>query len=435
MSSEIIENLLKPLKYDNELFVPNYELNVYKALTTAINSLEGVKVKNRDSLLSYSKIKKKLEHAEVIDSKYVITFLIDTIGFENVKYSNLLSKLVENDSGTFLSSIFPTITSAVLTSISTGLPPEVHGIVGHKIFIEEIGNVVDMLRMSTIDFGYPDGLPSAGVDVRRFLWGTSVYDNIETSEDLVRVKIALNRISKHGLSWILVDDFSKVIGFDTLVDCMALIKKILEKYHDKKVLIEVYLAELDEIAHLYGPYSEEYAFQMKIIEEHLEWLISHLNDKALDHGSIFIFADHGQNNFEKEKRITFIQDEIEHLNTFLAYTPGASGRVIHFYIKEGMIEEAINFLKTKIGNKGLVIESKKIISSVYPKISNEEKVISRLGNVLVILKSGSSLKFPSEEKEGIIERDLVANHGSLTSDELIVPYVFSNLGRLKSILK
>lgn len=435
---EQAKRIVKPLLRTEKLFLPNYEYNVYKALSTSLLAVEGVNVKNKESLLTKREIKKVLDDREVLDSKYVISFLIDTIGYRNISQSILLTKMFEHDSGILLSSIFPTVTPAVLTSIATASPPEEHGILGHKIYIDEIGNIVDTIAMLTPNYKVIDALPMVGVNVRKFLWNSMIFDNIIADDDFMRAKVLLKRISKKGLSWFLIDDFNYVVGFDTLVDCMAIIKQILEKYSEKKIFIEIYLAELDEIAHLYGPYSDEYKFQMRVIEQHLWWLLKSLNDSILKKGSLFMFSDHGQVNLHEDKRVIIEKDEIDEIKDWLKYPPGVSGRVYHFYVKDEYINTFINWIGEKINGNGIVIKTEDKINKFYPKLTtqNRDRVITRIGDVQVIFYENASLKVKTDEdkKEEIIPRELKATHGSLTLQELVVPFVFSRLNEAKDIL-
>lgn len=444
-----LENEARKLvkRFDNEetLFLPNYDYNVFKALSTSFVAVDGVSVNNRETLLSKRSIKKKLENAGVLDSKLVISVLADSLGFKNVAQSSTLSKLFEMDQGALLSSIYPTMTSAVLAAVATGLPPEENGILGQKIYVDEIGNIIDFLTMQTPKTRLVDSLPKVGIDVRRFLWSSMVYDELIADDDFIRVKVIVKDISKQGLSWVVIDDFKYVVGFDTLVDGMSTVRQIIEKYADKKLLIELYFSELDSISHAYGPMSSEYTFQLKILETHFSWLLNSLDSEHLEKGSLFLYADHGQKELNEEEKIRFNKEEFETLREWMLAPPGrtgASGRAIHFYIKPEYKDEAVDWLKEKIGTLGLVLKTEEHLKELYPhlKRSNKERVLTRIGTIQAILKSGASIDFRKEENgnnrpEPIFQKEFRATHGSMSLDELIVPFIFAKLSTLKTLLQ
>ena len=437
--------LVKKFGKEDTLFLPNYDYNVFKALSTSFVAVDGVSVNNRETLLSKRNAKRKLETAGVLDSKLVISVLADSLGFRNVTQSSALTKLFEMEQGILLSSIYPTMTSAVLAAVAAGLPPEENGILGQKIYIDEIGNIIDFLTMQTPKTRLVDSLPKVGIDVRRFLWSSMVYDELVADEDFVRVKVIVKDISKQGLSWVVIDDFKYVVGFDTLVDGMSTVRRIIEKYHDKKILIELYFSELDSISHTYGPMSPEYTFQLKMLETYFSWLLNNLDSEHLDNGSLFLYADHGQKELNDEEKIRFNKEEFENLREWMLTPPGrtgASGRAIHFYIKPEYEDEAVEWLTEKMGTLGFVIKTEDHLKKLYPNIkkANKERVLTRIGTIQAILKSGASIDFRKEDNgnnrpEPIFQKEFNATHGSLSLDELVVPFIFTKLSTLKQLLQ
>ena len=442
---EQARKLVKRFGKEETLFLPNYDYNVFKALSTSFVAVDGVSVNNRNTLLGKRNVKKKLENAGVLDSKLVISVLVDALGFRNVSQSNTLMKLFEEEQGILLSSIYPTMTSAVLSAVAAGLPPEENGILGQKIYIDEIGNIVDFLTMQTPKTRLVDSLPKVGINVRHFLWSSMVYDELVADDDFLRVKVIVKDISKQGLSWIVIDDFKYVVGFDTLVDGMSTVKRIIEKYPDKKLLIELYFSELDSISHVYGPMSQEYEFQLKMLETHFSWLFNSLDKEYIENGSFFLYADHGQHELNDEEKIRFSKDEFENLREWMRSPPGrtgASGRAIHFYIKPEYEDDAIEWLTEKMDSLGLIIKTEDHLKELYPSLKRgaKERVLTRIGTIQAILKSGASIDFKKEDNgnnksEPIFQKDFRATHGSLTLDELVVPFIFTKLSTLQRLLQ
>jgi len=294
--------LVKPAKFFEGFYLPNYQRNIFMVLPTVYTFL-GFKVRCRKTLLSNRDIKRQLEYAGCFDAKYAIVILLDSLGFQQVRYSKILNKAIENGNLILLSSVFPTVTSTALASIHTGYPPEEHGFVGHKIFIPEIGNIVNILNMCTLEAHERDILPSAGVNVRAFLWQNTVYEDV--NEEYSHIRLIESSIAKSGLSRVIIDDLRKSIGYYNVIDCFSMVREILKKYREKKVFLEIYIGLLDELAHKYGPNSHEYMLGLHLVENNLLRLAYELKDEICDKTVVIIFSDHGQVELEEKEVIKF----------------------------------------------------------------------------------------------------------------------------------
>ena len=142
-----------------EQIPPDYSRSICSVLPTALNAI-GVKLPGGYRLLDIPKISRK---------KYdrLFFFFLDSLGLEACKKSGGLFSRLFKPHGVSLTSVFPSITSTALCSIYTGLPPARHGILGHKIYFDEIRSVVDVLRMETPAAGR--SLIAAGLPVKHWL--------------------------------------------------------------------------------------------------------------------------------------------------------------------------------------------------------------------------------------------------------------------------
>ena len=427
--TDIANDLVKKSSFATNLFRPNYTYNVFKVMPTLLEFL-GLEVDNVPSLNRYSRFKKLFEQHECFNVSKVILFLVDSIGFEQIKHSNLISKLLNDGKGFLLSSVFPTITSTVITSIYTGLPPEKHGILGHKIYVREIGNIVDMLGMNTVDFRERDALCKVGVDVKVFLWSKSIFDVV--NGDFVHISLRDKYIAYSGLSRLITEDRKVAVGYGNLIDLFSLARKALEEYRDEKVFMDVYVGLLDDLAHKYGPGSEEYVLGLQFLERLIEHFVDRLDKKIRGETAIFICSDHGQIMLDSKNMIKFSEDDIAMVKEWIRTRPGKSGRVLHFYTLEEHIDKLKDWLEKKIGENGVVLEFRKIANELFPEIDNPALVEERVGNLLVIFGEGAESFVEKEKEETVLEMEFKGSHGSLLLNELVVPTVFTKLDSLKN---
>ena len=427
-------NVVEPLVDDEDLFVPNYNQNIFMAIPTAFRMLD-VNAGDRKTLFDNKSCGWVLEDNDCLDAENVVNVIVDSIGTQQFLLADRLLKIYEKLNGIVLSSIFPTITSAAIPSIHFGLPPERHGIMGHKILFPQLGTIVDTLKMASVNALNYDLLYRSGIDVKLLLMERGIY-NILDEENVLHAELLPWNIAGTGLSHLLMTE--KVsIGYSDIIDGFSLAKRILEKYEGRKTLINIYVGLLDSMSHIYGPYSEEYKYAMGHLEEIFLNFTKRLNENIAKKSVLTLFSDHGQDGLEMDKKILVNQAEITEISKFLSFPPGRSGRVMHFYVKEDCSQNVVDWLTEKTRDNGLALTFDEIQSKLLPETRDSDKIRSRIGDVILIMKKGAEMRTEKEQenKFEIIEKTFLGSHGSITFNEMTVPYLASNINKIKNVIK
>lgn len=425
-------NIVEPFVNDEDLFVPNYNQNIFMAMPTAFRMLD-INSSDRKSLFDNKNCGWVLKENDCLNAENVVNVIVDSIGTQQFLLADRLRKIYEKLNGIVLSSIFPTITSAAIPSIHFGLPPERHGIMGHKILFPQLGTVVDTLKMASVKALNYDLLYRSGIDVKLLLLERGIYDILD-EENVLHAELLPWNIAGTGLSHLLMTE--KVsIGFSGIIDGFSLAKRILEKHEGRKTLINIYVGLLDSMSHIYGPYSEEYRYALGYLEEILLNFIKRLNENIAKKSVLTLFSDHGQDGLQMEKKILVNEAEIAEISKFLSFPPGRSGRVMHFYVKEDCSQNVVEWLREKIGNNGLAFTFEEIQGKLLPETRDPDTIRSRMGDVILIMKKGAEMRTEKEEenKFEIIEKTFLGSHGSITFNEMTVPYLASNINKIKNI--
>ncbi len=427
----INEHIVEEAKKGCGLYRPNYKQNIFSVIPTALSILGAEH--DRQTLLSNKRFKGCLEDACCFDVNKIVCIIADSVGvkqlplFEKTNRAwNLLGKLV-------LSSVFPTITSSAIVSIHSGLPPERHGIVGHKVWFQQLGTVVDTLKMASVKALSTDKLVRSGVDVRVLLLESDVYHNLKDTS-IAHFELMPSSIAKTGLSHVLGVE-AVTVGFESVVDAFSTLRSILNKYAGRKVLVNVYFDLMDIVSHKYGPLSEEYRLAAHHIEEVFLHFLKHLND---DKVAFMFFSDHGQEEVFEEKTVKISEEEAESVSHYLKNQPGRSGRVVHFYVKEGNEDEVRRWVEEKVEENGLLMDFDEACKffSLKPKGKFRGEIKSRIGDLLLVMNAGAELKFQrKEEKEKLVEEEWKGSHGSMTLNEVLVPFVAAGSEILKKLLE
>ena len=85
--------------------------------------------------------------AGVVDADQVVLLVLDGLGWEQLQDRRRLAPTLAAMAGGPITTVAPSTTATALTSITTGLPPGEHGVVGYRIAVH--GEVLNVLRWST----------------------------------------------------------------------------------------------------------------------------------------------------------------------------------------------------------------------------------------------------------------------------------------------
>lgn len=422
--------MLRELKDLHGLYQPTYKQNIFSVIPTAMKILG---VETGKPALSSKTVKKRLEEASCFDVEKVVCVLVDSVSVRQLRLFEKLEKVWSTLGELALSSVFPSVTSSAIVSIHSGLPPERHGIVGHKIWFQQLGTTVDTLKMASVKAPSTDRLVKSGIDARVLLLEDGLYSSLNGA-DVLHVELMPSSIARTGLSHVLgVEDVT--VEFESPVDAFSTLRSVLEKYAGKKALINIYFDVTDVLSHKYGPTSEEYRLAARHIEEVFTHFLSHLEED--NKIAFFFFSDHGQEEVVEDKTVKISEEEAEPLLQHLRIPPGRSGRVVHFYVKEGSEDGVKNWVEEKVGEKGFLVDFDKACRSfnLKPRSKFKKEVRSRMGDYLLVMNAGAELKFQKkEEKVRIVEEKWMGSHGSATLNELLVPLVAARADVFKELL-
>ena len=432
LSLKNLSTVYKQIKNHDGLYLPDFNRNIFK-LRDTYEDILNVNYTN-NSLLNDLEIKKVLSKKDCLDSKNILHFTIDSLGINRLKSKKIfLNEYIENNEIIEISSLFPTITSTIMLSIYSGIPPENHGILGHKIFFPELGAIMDTLRLSIpgAKNDEKDSLIKAGINAKSLLWEYRPHSLYE-SEEYKQYNFLASDIAMSGLSHLMLESHS-VVSFRNLVDGFEKLKILLKR--NEKMYIHFYIGDIDDISHIYGPDSEGCENTLDVLNYIFKKFLKSFEKDIAKNTILAITADHGQNQLLEENKIFFKKEEIESYSKFLKTNMGKSGRVLHFYVKDDKIDEFKEIISEKLGESALILTKFDDLTPLFSSKTNYNRLFERLGNLIIIFKpSYSSEKEYENEKEEPIEFKMKGTHGSLSQDELLIPWIIDKLETFQKFL-
>jgi len=422
----------KPLSGTDDLFAPNYQQNIYRVLPTALRCM-GINL-DRDDLFDQPNVKKHLKQNNALNAERVIVCIIDSLGSQNILGTKLETFL--NDMGAIsLSSTFPTITSVAIPSINFGVPPTSHGLLGHVIYFPEYGALIDTLRMSGYKLRYHDAIPYAGIEIRALLWAEGIPELLHKLHPSIVVAEGLPvAIPGTGLGRFYVRK-EDIVPFNGFIDAFGMVRRVFDHYKNHQLFMTLYLPQIDNLTHKYGPSSPEYKAGCNAFHQQLQAFLESLPISEAKRTTVMLCSDHGQNPLQKNQTILLTQDQLEEVKSTLKVPPGHSGRVTHFYCKSASKRRKLkHWLLEQVEDKALVFDAKDLDQAQLLPVQSSKRIIQRLGDLLLIARNGAQLIVEREDDStkpwGLLpNQGFLANHGSLTSDELLTPFIAFNAAK------
>ena len=190
----------------------------------------------------------------------VVMVLVDALGYQ--RFRTLLEEpgsawawLEQRGLLAPLTSVFPSTTTAALTSLSTGLPPGRHGMLGYEMWLKEFGVTANMIQLRPMAAGRETGsLAEVGLD----------QDNFTRSPILAR-HLAAHGVDVHAFlpAFIMGSGLTRMsLGlvarhpFHTPSDLWPSLRQLLEATPGARQLVWAYWPMVDTLSHQYGPAAE-----------------------------------------------------------------------------------------------------------------------------------------------------------------------------------
>lgn len=416
MDFDAIENFGIPTKYlskEHELFEPNLQYSnagvlpeIVRAFDPDHKDLYSNKVENKN-------VRKKIEENFPSGFDNVIFILADALGAQHVmeKGGLIANNMVTN--GTVASTMFPSMTSTVMSSIAYGEYPCNHGLVGYNIFNEKLNKIWNSLNLQYLN----DGTPKHVFDTLQLsdvIEGKPMIKIFEENNGQTPVSF-IKPAELHSPSLLdIITPNRKMMDYHSVEEGVGMIMNVLGQNVNHQ-LTAFYYPHTDYAAHHFGPESDQYKQAIDGLEQVIGYVSKH---PKVQNGStlIVLTSDHGQVQIDHSISKWMTRDEWkEHKNK--GNLLSSSGRVIHGYDLNNDPDATKTLLEEMSDEKGIVIDRKKAIELS----GGSDKFANRFGDYLLIYEDNYMYDVPEIVQYGEDEGRLHGQHGSLTKKELYVP--------------
>lgn len=396
------QEVLARIQRDTQGERPHYERYAITAVAPTIQEIFGLTP-------SRSGLKEELGLPE---AETVVSVVLDGVGWrrlELLRAEGLVDLQPFLDGGVYLplTSVFPTTTTAALSTLSTGESPAVHGVLGYKLFRPELGTVVDMIRLAP-PAGREDALEKLGLSPEKILSVPTVYQRL-SFQGIPTILFLPKYIADSGLSKVLYQGVARIVPFLTAADLLMLLREALSEPGGR--LLAVYWPSTDSLAHTYGPRSEAFSLELA----HILGTLAKLMATAPRDFLLLITADHGFYEADPVRDMVNCAAQRE-LKEALLFPPVGDPRAAYFFLrraKDGVVEKF--FAEFFPDDFSLLPVEEGLRLKLWGLEEPAPEVRALLGDLVVISRRRKFVLWPTEEFK------LRGLHGGLTPDELYVP--------------
>ena len=314
----------------------------------------------------------------------VVMLILDGLGWTQVA-SRTLPVLSTLDGGP-ITSVVPSTTPTALTSLSTGLTPAEHGVVGYRVFTG--GGVLNVIRWTM----HGGGVAPDPADFQpREAFGGEPIPVVNRSEF---------RDSKFSAMQLRGADFRGWQSTATMVEhCRRLVA-------DGHRFVYAYYDSLDVVAHVYGLHDEYFEREIAFCDT----LAGQMLDALPDNVAVAVSADHGHVHYER--RVDFS----EHGDLIAVQSGEPRFRYLH--AKKGAARELFAAVEKTHSSHSWVFSREQVIDErLLGPVAPTPEIARRIGDVVVAAREPVAFTDPRNPGEA----RLLSGHGSLTADEMLVP--------------
>ena len=336
---------------------------------------------------------------EVLQARRILLLVLDGLGWLQLRDRAGVAPTLAGLAGGPITTVAPSTTSAALTSLSTGLPPGEHGVVGYRIAVggscgPPHGEVLNALRWST-----GDG------DARR-RHNPRLFQPCEIFGSQRPPVVTRAEFAESGFTAAHLSD-TRLFGY---ADRMGLLDQVLGAFARKEPFVYAYWDDIDRIAHEFG-LAERYNDELAACD----LMVAELLHRLPAGTAVVVTADHGQ--VHVGERLVDLPAEV----TGLVDGQSGEARFRWLHARPGAASDLLAAAHQVFDHMGWVRSVDEVVTDGWLGDRVTSAARGRLGDVAVAARDPVAFVDPAEASSV----ELIGRHGSLTADEMLVPAVFA----------
>jgi Type I phosphodiesterase / nucleotide pyrophosphatase len=351
----------------------------------------------------------------------IILLFVDSFGWrfwqQYSERSETLQRIESDGVVTPISALFPSTTSASVSTLNLGQLPSQHGVYEWNLYVPSIGQTIQSLPFRTLG---SDSVPceSLGHDIGQLVRARETIHHRLTAHGVRSIQLA-HRSYAHSSYNRIASAGAEVVTHNDLPEALAQLKDITASF-GTKALINLYWAGLDTAAHLFGPCSPEHEAE---IFSFWSLVDSALRDIESSNTMLMVIADHGQIAGNADDTI-YLNEICPALDNCLAVSttgvpilPNGAPRDMFLHLDPERQTEAVEMISETLQNDAYTVMVDEAIQvGLFGNKPVSIEARKRMGDLLVLPYRN---RFVWWREAGVMDNPFHGHHGGLGRDELI----------------
>jgi predicted AlkP superfamily pyrophosphatase or phosphodiesterase len=326
--------------------------------------------------------------AAVAEARQVVLFVVDGLGWEQLQARLAGLPTMAGMTGRAITTVAPSTTSTALTSLTTGMPPGEHGVVGYRIAVH--GEVLNVLRWTT----------GAG-DAHQTIPPSKLQPNAPFLGERPPV-VTRAEYRRSGFTGAHLDP-ARFWGYRTMA---TMVTEIARLVRSSEPFVYAYYDGLDKVAHEYG-LGEHYDAELAWIDHTIAAILEVMRPG----GVLLVTADHGQVDVGGNV-VPLDQDVLS-----LCSLQSGEGRFRWLHARSGRAGALYEATVERHGADAWVATRDQVVADCWLGPVVTEAALARLGDVALVARGDIAFHDPLDTGP----YELVGRHGSMTPAEMLVP--------------
>lgn len=335
-------------------------------------------------------------------ARRAVVVLVDGLGAQLLArrggHAPFLRQLLQDaDAARTIDCGFPSTTATSMGTFGTGTLAGAHGLVGYEAYDPDTDSVFN--ELSWEDGPAPrrwqpaptvfEAAVEAGVGVTRI--GPGFFDGSGLTEAALR-----------GGSFVAASSLAQRVD--------ATLRAVRAQ---PRGLVYLYWGDIDKVGHVHGCDSHEWVAELESVDAELARLASSLpRDTALH-----ITADHGMVDVPLEARPDIATDA--DLDAGVRHVSGEP-RCVQLHVRPGARDDVVDTWRARLGEDALVVTTEEAIEAGWFGTVSAS-VRPRIGDVIAAMTGPVAVVASRRHRPEL--RSLLGVHGSITADEVAVPWL------------
>lgn len=310
-----------------------------------------------------------------------------------------------------ITSVFPSTTAAAITTLNTGRTPQEHGNIAYFIWLEEFGQLTQMLRWGRAAQRRGSYFDDPSLDPARFALVPNIHSRLR--ERGARSFVVEPEIFRHEAMTRMHAPDAEYVGYALPSTLGVRVRQLLDQrpWGSAAAYVYAYWAGVDTAAHLYGPRSREHDAEASLLDRSLERAFG---GRPPGDTLVLLTADHGHAEVDPEHLIDLEADR--ELRGLLRAPVAGEPRLAFFHTERA--QEVRAHLGSRWPGAFTFFDRDEAIEDGLFGRGDATVARRRIGEVCAMLDGVRAVTLVRVDGQAVHHRGA---HGGMTSAEMRVP--------------